>query len=125
MEKPRKKFAPVGSALDDLRSMPEEVQDAIGGALGLVQDGQYPEAARPYGEGLPREIYKIAVHEEGEEYRAAFVIEFAEIVYLLDVLHKKSKKGKGTPQPDLNRILKRYKAAREHYQTTFKKKNHG
>lgn len=100
--------------------MPPAVQDAIGGAIARVQVGVYPGSARPFGEGLPHGIHKIVERHDRETYRAAVVVELPEVVYLLDVMHKKSKKGRATPGRDLQRIRARYMAAREHYAFHFK-----
>jgi phage-related protein len=43
----------IGSSLKDLRQLPEEVQDVFGSALLDTQYGDFPEGARPFGEGLP------------------------------------------------------------------------
>ena len=62
----------------------------------------------------------VEVHDS-DTYRAAYVAEFPECVYLLHVFKKKSTSGIGTPQRDLNTIELRFRAAREHYRRHYEK----
>jgi phage-related protein len=120
MRPPRSKgLIPVGSALDDLSAMPNEVKGPFGAALRFVQNGGHPADARPFKEGLPREVMKLAEDFDTDTYRAAYVADFPECVYLLHVFKKKSTSGIGTPQRDLNTIEVRYKAAMEHYRRHY------
>jgi phage-related protein len=50
--------------------------------------GRHPTGARPFGEGLPMDILKLAEDDGGETYRAAYVVAFAGVVYVLDVFRK-------------------------------------
>ena len=50
-----------------------------------------------------------------------YTVRFAEAVYVLHVFQKKSKKGKATPQADIELIRKRLKKAEEHYKTHYGK----
>lgn len=116
MRSPRSKdLVPIGSALDDLTAMPDEVKGPFGAALRFVQNGGRPADARAFGEGLPREVMKLAEDFDSDTYRAAYVADFPEVVYLLHVFKKKSTSGIGTPQRDLHTVELRYRVAREHY----------
>jgi phage-related protein len=99
--------------------MPEkwraDTQDVFGHALAAAQCGDLVPGARPFGEGVPRDVLKLVEDDDGETYRAAFVVAFAGVVYLLDVFQKKSKSGKATPQPDRDRVTARYHAAVQDY----------
>jgi hypothetical protein len=55
-----------------MQAMPADVQDVFGAALLDVEYGDVPDGARPYGEGLPREILKIAEDHDGDTYRCAY-----------------------------------------------------
>src|SRR5678810_138081 len=91
--------AQVGrSSRRDLAALPEDVQDVFGSALLDVQYGDAPDGARPFGEGLPREIWKIVEDDDGNTYRAIYTAAFSEAVYVLDAFVKKSKSGIGTPR---------------------------
>jgi phage-related protein len=102
--------------------MPLEVRRAFGGALRAAQNGAFPEDSRPFGEGLPREVMKLVENHDGDTYRAAYVIAFPECVYLLHAFKKKASSGKGTPRPDKATIEARLRAARLHYEQSYRAK---
>ena len=52
--------------------MPEDVKDVFGAALLDVQYGDVPSGAKPFGEGLPHQIWKIVEDHEGNTYRAVY-----------------------------------------------------
>ncbi len=115
----RKPLHFIGSSIKDLREMPEEVQDVFGASLLDAQYGDHPEGARPFGEGLPREVMKLVEDFSGDSYRATYTVAFARAVYVLHVFKKKSMSGIATPQPDKERIGLRLRAAEEHYRKTY------
>lgn len=98
-----------------MAALPEDVQDVFGSALLDVQYGDTPDGARPFGEGLPHEIWKIIEDFDGDTYRAVYTAAFPEVVYVLDAFMKKSKTGIKTPQADKDRVLARFKAAQQDY----------
>lgn len=102
-----------------MQAMPDDVQDVFGAALLDVEYGDVPAGARPYGEGLPSEILKIAEDHDGDTYRCAYTVAFRGVAYVLDVFQKKSKRGIATPQADKDRVLSRYKAAKADYERRF------
>jgi phage-related protein len=116
---PLKPLQWVGGSRRSLQGMPEAVKDAFGSALLDVQYGDRPPAARPFGEGLPREIWKIAEDFDGNTYRAVYTAAFPGVVYVLDAFVKKSKSGIGTPNVDKQRVHRRLDAAKQHYNTTY------
>ena len=101
--------------------VPENVKDVFGSALLDVQSGDTPAGAKPFGEGLPHEIWKIVEDHDGNTYRAVYTATFAEVVYVLDVFMKKSKSGSKTPQADKNRVLGRFKTAKQHHDDNYGK----
>jgi len=108
-----------------MRDMPEDVQDVFGAALLDVEYGDLPAGARPYGEGLPSEIMKIAEDRDGDTYRCAYTVAFEGVAYVLDVLQKKSKHGIATPRADERHVLERYRAAKPDYQKRFAAQHRG
>jgi phage-related protein len=80
-----------------------------------VQYGDTPDGARPFGEGLPHEIWKIVEDDDGNTYRAIYTAAFPDVVYVLDAFMKKSKSGIKTPQADKDRVLSRFEAAQRDY----------
>jgi phage-related protein len=111
----------VGSAKKDLQAMPEDIQDVFGRAILDLELGDEPEGARPYGEGVEKEIWKIAEDYDGDTYRAAYTAHFPGVVYVLDVFKKKAKKGKATPKPHKDRVKARYQTAKKHYEANYLK----
>lgn len=105
----------VLGALKAARALPARVKDVFGYALMGAQFGDQVPGARPFGEGVPRDVLKLVEDDDGETYRAAFVVAFEGVVYVLDVFQKKSKSGKATPQADRNRVTARYRAAVQDY----------
>ena len=90
--------------------------------LALPQYGDTPSGAKPFGEGLPHKIWKIVEDHDGDTYRAVYTAVFDDVVYVLDVLMKKSKSGIKTPRADKDRVLQRFKAARQHHDETYGKR---
>lgn len=110
----RKPLLWIGSSLRDMQRLPADVQDVFGRAFLDAQYGDHPVGARPFGEGLSREIMKLSDNYGGETYRAAYTV-FPEVVYVLHVFQKKSKRGVTAPRPDKRRIELRLGSALEHY----------
>jgi phage-related protein len=117
----RKPLKWVGGSKKGLDGVPDDVKDVFGSALLDVQYGDTPAGARPFGEGLPREIWKIVEDFDGNTYRAVYTASFPEVVYVLDVFLKKSKSGISTPKADKDRVLQRYKAAKQDYDNHYRK----
>jgi phage-related protein len=112
----------VSGSKKSLDGVPEDVKDVFGAALLDVQYGDTPAGAKPFGEGLPREIWKIVDDFDGNTYRAVYTAAFPEAVYVLDVFMKKSKSGIGTPRIDKERVRERFNAAKRHYEQTYGKR---
>ena len=112
----------VGGSKGSLDLVPEDVKDVFGSALLDVQYGDTPAGAKPFGESLPREIWKIVEDDAGDTYRAVYTAAFSEVVYVLDVFMKKSKSGVKTPQADKDRIVRRFRAAKQHYDDHYGRK---
>jgi len=111
-----KPIAWVRSSKKDLKAMPEEVQDDIGYALDLAQHNRQADYAKRMTGDL-RDVIEIRAHSEAGDstFRAAYTVHLGDMVYVLHVFQKKSKKGKETPKPDLDLIRQRLKEARQHY----------
>ena len=105
----------VASSLDDLRHLPDDVQDVFGFALQLAQQGGKHAAAKPLKGFGGAGVLEIVESNEGNAYRAVYTVKFAKAIYVLNVFQKKSKKGIATPPAEIERIRKRLKAAEEHY----------
>jgi phage-related protein len=101
-----------------MQELPADVQDVFGRAFLDAQYGDHPVGARPFGEGVSREIMKLSDDHDGETYRAAYTV-YPEVVYVLHVFHKKSRSGVATPKADTRRIELRVGAALDHYSRNY------
>lgn len=93
----------LGSSLEDVRDFPEVARRQLGRQLMLVQAGELPTDWKPI-RGVGVGVQEIRIHVPGE-YRVAYVVRFAEAVY---VLHAFSKKSQKTVTSDLRTIQRRY-----------------
>ena len=119
MDTGRKRLHFIGGSRRDIRAVPEDVQDVFGAALLDAQYGDTPVGARPFGEGLPRQVMKLVEDYQGNTYRAAYTVAFRKAVYVLHVFKKKSTAGIGTPKPDKDLVRSRLAAAAEHYRRVY------
>ena len=102
----------VGSSRDDLKSFPDEVQQALGFDLYQVQVGEMPASAKPL-TGNVRGVYELKESHEGNAYRAVYIAKLKDKIYVLHCFQKKSKSGIATPLKDIDLIEKRLKLAIE------------
>lgn len=105
----------------DLLASPEEIQDEVGYALYLAQQGKMPANAERM-KGALREV--IAIHtndDDGATYRTTYITYQGDALYALDHFKKKSAQGVATPQKDLDRIAQRLKEAKTIHAENTKK----
>ena len=110
----------IGSALDDLRQFPEEVQQTVGFALYRAQLGKKHPDAKPLKGFGGAGVLEIVERFDGDTYRAVYTVKFESAVYVLHAFQKKSKRGIATPQKDIALVKTRLKRAREHYEAGLK-----
>ena len=111
----------IGSSQKDLRVMPEEIRDAFGYAIWIAQCGATHEGAKPL-HGFGTGVLEVVESNKSGTYRAVYTVRFEEIVYVLHVFQKKSKRGIATPKHDLDLIRSRLKIAENHYADYLKTK---
>ena len=100
----------IGSSLNDLKALPEEVQKDTGFILDRVQRGMFHKDIKPL-KGLSG-VQEIRVDFDKDTYRSAYMLNLGEKIYMLHVF-KKSRKGIATPKPDMDVIRARLKRAKE------------
>lgn len=98
----------LGSSLDDLKSFPDEVKDEMGYALHCAQLGNKDSSAKPF-KGHGSGIYEIVSNFNTDAYRAIYIVNLDDCLYVLHAFQKKSKSGIRTPKTDLNMIETRLK----------------
>ena len=111
MEKP-KEVRWIGSSKKDLLEMPLPVRKAVGFVLDRAQRGKEHSDIKPL-TGLGSGVYEIRADHDNNTYRAVYVINIGEFIYVLHIFKKKSKKGIETPKPDINVIQTRLKQAKK------------
>lgn len=102
----------VGSSKKELMALPGEVVDVFGYALHMAQSGLKHGQAKPL-KGLGG-VLEVVGDFKGDTYRAVYTAKFGSAVYVLYCFQKKSKKGIGTPKPDMEMIRQRLKDAKAH-----------
>lgn len=102
----------LGDSRKQIKSMPDEVQDAIGWQLQQAQAGMKPKLAKIF-KGTGSGIYEIVKRFDSDTYRAVYAVQIGKNIYVLHCFQKKSKKGIATPQKDVNTIKRRYQEALE------------
>lgn len=105
----------IGSSRSDLKSFPDEVRREIGYALYQAQVGGKSDSAKPLSDFGGASVIEIVDDYFGNTYRAVYTVKFSEVVYVLHVFQKKSKKGIATPKAEIDLIKKRLKVAEENY----------
>jgi phage-related protein len=97
----------IASSRDDLREFPLQVRRDIGHALYTAQLGETDPAAKPLkGFGGTR-VMEIVDRHDTNTYRAVYTAQFADTLCVLHAFQKKSKKGRATPQKDIELIRRR------------------
>jgi phage-related protein len=110
----------VGSAKRDLLSFPALVVDAFGYALGLVQLGGVPPAAKPWKDEGPG-VLELVENHRGDTWRVVYTVRFEKAVYVLHCFQKKSPSGVRTAKQDVDLIHERLKTAQADYEARYEK----
>jgi phage-related protein len=106
----------IGSSRRDLCKLPDDVQDDVGYALYFAQQGRHhPSAKVLHGFGGAG-VLEVVADDAGGTYRAVYTVRFAQMVYVLHVFQKRSKKGIRTPAKEIDLVKRRLVMAAAHYQ---------
>ena len=116
---PRKPLVFIGPSRQDLRDMPDVIQDRFGLALFEAQKGRMPGNATPLKGYRGAGVLDMIEDYESDTYRAVYTVRFAGVVYVLHVFQKKSHHGIKTPRQDLALIGRHLKDAEYHYRHVF------
>lgn len=101
----------VGDAKKRLKAFPETVQDEIGFALERAQWGRKHHNAKPL-RGLSG-VFEIVSDYAKDTYRAVYVVNLGDHIYVLHCFQKKSKRSISTPKKEIDLIRRRLKWAQE------------
>jgi phage-related protein len=108
-----------GSALEDLRTLPDVVRRDFGHALWLLQNGETPADASPFELTTASEVMKLTERHDGDTYRCVYAAKLEKAVYVLHVFQKKSKSGISTPKKDIELVYQRLERAKADYAAAF------
>lgn len=119
MQPPKRPVHWAFSSLDDIRGLPEDVQDTLGQSLSSVQYGGRPANATPLKGFTGASVLEIKDNFDGDTYRCVYTVRFAEAVYVLHVFQKKSASGIKTSNHDITIVRDRLRWAEQHYKATY------
>ncbi len=100
----------VGDSKKRLLEFPDGVQQEIGYTLEGVQSGITPHKAKPL-KGFSG-VYEIVSSYAQDTYRAVYVVNLGNLIYVLHCFQKKSTRGIQTPKREIDLIRRRLNAAR-------------
>ena len=103
----------VGSARRDLREFPRAVQRDNGQALYAAQCGEAYPSVKALKGFAGASVLEIVAPFETDTYRSVFTVQFGSAIYVLHAFKKKAKKGRKTPEKDINLVKRRLEAARQ------------
>ena len=99
----------LGSSYDDLRDMPEHIQDVFGYALDLAQNGKRHPKAKPFKVKGESGVVEVVGDYDGDTFRAIYTVRYDDAVYVIHCFQKKSTIGIKTPQKDVALVVERLK----------------
>jgi phage-related protein len=101
----------VGSSRKDLREFPAAVQDHMGYALYVAQQGGTHRNAKTLSGFGGAGVVEIIKDFLGDTFRAVYTLRFGNAVYVLHAFQKKSKTGRETSRRDIELIKQRLREA--------------
>jgi len=110
----------VVSSKRDYDQFPARVQETMGFELFLAQTGQHPPSAKLL-HGLGSGTVELIEDFAGDTYRSVYTVRFAAAIYILHAFKKKSKRGRKTPQSDIDLIRRRLTEAERDYTQRYGK----
>ncbi len=78
----------MGSSKRDLKEFPDEVQDVMGHALDMAQQGKKHRDAKPFSGFGDASTLEIIEDHDGNTYRAVYTVRFAGAIYALHSFQK-------------------------------------
>jgi len=107
-----RKLVWLGDSLDRLTSFSRGVRQKLGFALYQAQIGQKHASAKML-HGPAETVWQVRADDPGGTYRAVYVAQLGEEVYVLHAFQKKATSGIATPQRELDLIRQRLRIARK------------
>jgi phage-related protein len=110
VRKEPKKLVWLVDSLATLAGFPTPVRQELGFALYQAQIGQRHESAKML-HGFAGNVWQVRADDPSGTYRAVYLAQFQEAVYVLHAFQKKSKSGIATPRRELDLIQQRLQLA--------------
>jgi phage-related protein len=101
----------VGSSRKDLREFPDPVQDHMGYAIYVAQQGGKHRDAKVLTGFGGAGVLEVVKDFRGDTFRAVYTLKLAGAVYVLHAFQKKSKTGRETPRREMELIEQRLREA--------------
>lgn len=95
-----------------LKGFPPPVRQKLGFALYQAQIGQEAASAKIL-VGFSETVWQVRADDSRGTYRAIYIAQYRDSVYVLHVFQKKAKSGIASPRRELDLIRKRLQLARE------------
>ena|SRR6185503_1016535 len=111
----------LGSSKKDAETLPQEIRDLFSGALMLALIGETHGCAKPFryhGSG----VFEVVGDYRSSTFREVYTVRYPEVVFVIHIFQKKSKRGSETPKEDKTIIENRLKWAEQVYQEQYGKK---
>lgn len=108
---PRKLIWLVDS-LDRLAGFPPAVRHKLGFAMYQAQIGQRHESAKIL-RGFAETVWQVRADDPGGTYRAVYIAQLGDAIYVLHAFQKKAMSGIATPRRELDLIRQRLQLARK------------
>ena len=103
----------VGSSRKDLREFPEIVQDHMGYALYVAQQGGRHRDTKILSGFGGAGVVEIIEDYRGDTFRAVYTLRYERAVYVLHAFQKKAKTDRETPRRDMELIKQRLREAEQ------------
>ena len=94
-----------------MRKFPEPVQDHVGYTLYVAQRGGKHRDTKALSGFGGAGVLEVVRDYRGDTFRAVYTLKYAERVFVLHALQKKSKTGRETPHRDMELIKQRLREA--------------
>jgi len=102
----------VKAARKDFEKFPERVQTEGLAALTVAAEGGKTDNAKPL-HGLGSGVFEIALDDRAGTFRVVYAVQLGDDLWVIHAFQKKSKKGKKTPQPEIDLTRERLKRLKE------------
>lgn len=99
-------------SLDRLAGFPPAIRKKLGFALYQAQIGQQHETAKIL-RGFAEAVWQVRADDPSGTYRAVYLTQVGDAIYILHAFQKKAMSGIATPQRELELIRQRLRLARK------------